>query len=243
MAKKETYFLPYQKAWLADKSTIKIINKSRRIGLTYVQAYEDVQDAATGKCDVWFSSSDLGNAAGYIDYCKKWASILNMAAKDLGFVVVDSEQDYKAYRIEFSSGKRITALSSSPKALRGKGGKIVLDEFAYHDNPIDMWRAAKPATMWGFPLRILSTPNGKNSLFWHFLHDIEIGKLNHWSRHVIDIYTAVDQGLFDKISGRKTTARERADWIASLQQDSRDHDTFLQEYCCHAVDESTAFLT
>ena len=34
---KNNYFLPYQQRWLDDKSKIKIWEKSRRIGATYVQ--------------------------------------------------------------------------------------------------------------------------------------------------------------------------------------------------------------
>lgn len=43
------YFLPYQQEWLADSSRMKIAEKSRRIGWTYTQAYEDVRDAAKSK--------------------------------------------------------------------------------------------------------------------------------------------------------------------------------------------------
>ena len=39
--------LPYQKKWLADKSPVKVIEKSRRIGLTWAQALDDVITAAT----------------------------------------------------------------------------------------------------------------------------------------------------------------------------------------------------
>ena len=54
------YFLPYQERWLADRSRLKIAQKSRRIGWTYVQSYEDCRDAvrADGGMDVWFSSAD-----------------------------------------------------------------------------------------------------------------------------------------------------------------------------------------
>ena len=63
-------FLPYQVKWLRDKSQIKIWRKSRRIGATYVQAFEDVIDALTLKfrgkvCDVWFSSADITAAKEY----------------------------------------------------------------------------------------------------------------------------------------------------------------------------------
>ena len=43
------YWLQYQKDWLNDDSLIKFWEKSRRIGATYVQSYEDVRDCVTKK--------------------------------------------------------------------------------------------------------------------------------------------------------------------------------------------------
>ena len=52
-------FMPYQVAWLEDNSQIKLYEKSRRIGLTFVQAFEDVRDAGVlGLYNVWFSSNN-----------------------------------------------------------------------------------------------------------------------------------------------------------------------------------------
>ena len=39
--------LPYQKKWLEDKAQVKVVEKSRRIGLTWAQALDDVLQAAT----------------------------------------------------------------------------------------------------------------------------------------------------------------------------------------------------
>lgn len=69
-----SFFLPYQCRWLEDDSRIKIWEKSRRIGATYIQSYEDVRDALTLKVrnqpvDVWFSSADITAAKEYIQYC------------------------------------------------------------------------------------------------------------------------------------------------------------------------------
>ena len=67
---KDNYFMPYQQRWLDDKSKIKIWEKSRRIGATYVQSYEDVRDCVNRKVPaVWFSSADESAAKEYIDYC------------------------------------------------------------------------------------------------------------------------------------------------------------------------------
>ena len=40
----DEFFFPYQKRWLQDKSKVKIFEKSRRIGGTWVQSFEDVQN-------------------------------------------------------------------------------------------------------------------------------------------------------------------------------------------------------
>lgn len=239
---KQSFFLPYQLRWLNDNSKIKIWEKSRRIGATYVQSYEDVRDCVYKTVpSVWFSSADESAAKEYIDYCKKWVTLFNVVAKDLGEVIIDSEKNIKALVIEFANGTKIHALSSNPNAFRSKGGKVVLDEFAHHKNPMLMWRAARPCVTWGFPLRILSTHNGQSSLFFRFIDQILKGLLQ-WSLHITPIQLAVAEGLVDKIFGRKTTEVERDEWMENERKNCFDEYTWLQEYCCIAVDEACAFL-
>ena len=236
------YFLQYQIDWLRDKSPVKIWEKSRRIGATYVQSYEDTEEAARGKWDVWFSSADESAAREYIGYCAMWAKLFDKAARYLGQVVLDSDKNIKTFVVEFASGKKIHALSSNPKAFRSKGGKVVLDEFAWHEDPDKMWAAARPCITWGFPLRILSTHNGKSCRFYKFIEAVKKDKLK-WSLHTTDIFRAVKDGLVDKIFKRKATEQEKQDWLQDQHDNCVDENTWLQEYCCVAVDEATAFLT
>lgn len=237
------FFLPYQRRWMEDDARIKIAEKSRRIGWTYVQSYEDVRDVSLGTVPtVWFSSADETAAKEYILYCAQWARALNLVAQELGTIVIDKERDIKALSIEFANGGRINALSSNPKGFRSKGGKVVLDEFAWHDDAQTMWSAASPAITWGFPMRIFSTHNGVTSLFNRFIQRIKKGELG-WSLHTTDIQRAVDDGLLDKIMRRATTAEERQAWIAELHANCADEETWLQEYCCVPSDESTAFIS
>lgn len=239
---KNNYFLPYQQRWLDDKAKIKIWEKSRRIGATYVQSYEDVRDCINRSVPaVWFSSADESAAKEYIDYCEKWVKLFHATAKRLGEVIIDNEKDIKALVIEFSNGTKIHALSSNPKSFRSKGGKVVLDEFAFHNNPDELWKAARPCITWGFPLRILSTHNGQNCLYYKFIDQVIKGKLN-WSHHKTPIQLAVSEGLVDKIYQRKTTLQEQEDWMANEKDNCFDEYTWLQEYCCIAVDEASAFL-
>lgn len=237
------YFLPYQVAWIKDASRFKISEKSRRIGMTYAQSYEDVLDAAkaVGAIDVWFSSADQSAAIEYIRYCAQWAKLFDIAARDLGEVVIDSENDIKAYIIEFSTGKRINALSSNPKAFRSKGGKLVLDEFAFHKQPEELWKAAIPVMTWGFPVRVLSTYNGKGNRYYRMVEDAKKG--NNWSLHTTTILDAVRQGLADKIAGTPLSQAERGAWVAELRDAAGDEETWQQEYMCNPVDEAAAWLT
>jgi phage FluMu gp28-like protein len=243
------FFLPYQVAWLRDESPIKIWEKSRRIGATYIQSYEDVRDLLKHKYDVWFSSADESAALEYILYAQKWAKIFHAASKYLGITIIDPDKDIKAHVIEFTLDgelKRINALSSKPRRFRSKGGKVVLDEFAWHDDQDGMWAAAEPTTTWGYPIRVLSTHNGKACTFYKFTEDCKRGELKddkNWSLHTTTLQDAVAQGLLDKILGRATSDAERAEWLRQKEKRTRNKTRWLQEYCCVPVDEATAFLT
>lgn len=238
-----SYFLPYQIKWLNDDSKIKISEKSRRIGMTYVQSYEDVRDCIAKKVpSVWFSSADESAAKEYIFYCGTWAKIFNVVAEDLGEIVIDEKKCIKAFVLQFQNGTRIHAMSSNPKGFRSKGGKVILDEFAFHGDAAALWKAARPCITWGFPLRILSTHNGQNCKYFNFIQDVKKGKLK-WSLHTTTIYQAVAEGLADKILGRKLTDEERQAWIDEERASCGDEATWNEEYCCIAIDESTAFLT
>lgn len=237
-------FLPYQLRWLRDDSRIKIWEKSRRVGATWAQSYEDVRDCAAEKVPaVWFSSADESAAREYILYCETFAKAMDMAARNLGEIIIDSDKDIKAFSIEFANGTRINALSSNPTQFRSKGGKVVLDEYAFHKDQDAMWKAARPTITWGYPLRILSTYNGKGNKYFQFVDDVKKGLKKTWALHTTDIVTAVDEGLADKILKRKLTPEERQAWIDEERESVGDEETWQQEYMCNPVDESTAFLS
>lgn len=245
--KLNAFFLPYQVRWLDDKSPIKIWEKSRRIGATYVQSYEDVYDALTMKVrnkpiDVWFTSADLSAAKEYINYCQSWAKMFNVGFKVLGEQVIDEDKNIKALSLEFDNGARINALSSNPTQFRSKGGKVVIDEFAFHKDQQALWKAAKPVITWGYPLRIISTHNGQGCLYYLFIKRCLQGKLK-WSHHKTPIQLAVQEGLVDKILDRKATEEEKQEWLENEKENCGDDVTWQQEYCCIAVDEAGAFLT
>ncbi|MBN2189329.1 MAG: terminase family protein [Chitinispirillaceae bacterium] len=244
------FFLPYQIRWLRDGALIKIWEKSRRIGATYVQSYEDVEDIVTKReytpgrpvRKIYFTSADESAAREYIDYCADWAKLFQAAASKVGSEVLDEEKGVNALVIEFANGGKIYAMTSNPKRFRSKGGKVVWDEAAWHEDQKAMWKACHAtASVWGYPIRILSTHHGKQSLFYRFTADVKSGKMK-WSRHFVTIVDAVNDGLVDKLFGRVTTQEERKRYLDDLHANARSEELWEEEYMCEPVDATTAFI-
>jgi len=123
-------------------------------------------------------------------------------------------------------GSRITALPSNPDTARGFTANVVLDEFAIHHDSRKIWWALFPAVSRSdLKLRVLSTPRGKDNMFYELM----TAQASVWSRHTTDIYQAVDQGL------------ERN--IDELRAAVCDDDLWAQEYELKWLDEASAWLT
>jgi len=236
-------FFPYQAQWIKDQSRFKIAEKSRRTGFTYGQSFEDVEYSME-KPDrkVWFSSRDDSAAVEYIDYCAWFIKKLYATAADhIGAELIDPDKDITGHVVRFKNGSKITAMSSSPGRFRSKGGKVVMDEFAFHDSQDELYAAALPVILRNDPLRIISTYNGKGNLYYRLIQKVKNGELN-WSLHKVDIFRAVNEGLYDSIMGRSTTEAEREAWLAELKNNCASEETWLQEFCCIPVDSASAFL-
>jgi phage FluMu gp28-like protein len=247
MLNEETYFLPYQRVWIRDKSPLKICEKSRQIGLSYADSYDSVRKAGLkGGRNVWVMSRDEVQAKEYIRYCKHWATVLNCAAHDWGeqlFTLRDG-QALKVQVLSFATRASIYALSSSPDAIVGKTGHVKLDEFALHKDQRMLYAVAKPVTQWGGTLSIISTHRGIGTVFNSLLTDIkQRGNPMGWSLHSVPIQTAVEQGLVERINEKTGRAESRADWLARQRAECLDEEQWLQEYCCVPADESTAFIS
>ncbi|MBE7415093.1 MAG: hypothetical protein HS130_07665 [Deltaproteobacteria bacterium] len=76
--------LQYQKAWVADRATIKLAEKSRRIGLSWAEASDDTLYAAeTNGDDVWYIGYNKDMALEFISDCANWARFYNLAAGEM----------------------------------------------------------------------------------------------------------------------------------------------------------------
>jgi phage FluMu gp28-like protein len=242
----ELYFLPYQGRWIRDQAALKICEKGRQIGLSYSDSYDTVRKVAPkeARLPVFVSSRDMVQAKQYLNYCKRWARILNYAAEDLGEVLFDRDKDLTAFELKFGNGLSVYSLSSSPDALAGKTGHIKLDEFALHREQRELYRIAKPATQWGGQISLISTHRGTGTVFNEVIRDIkENGNPMGWSLHTIPIQLAVTEGIVERINKVSGGTLSREEWIAKLRRECIDEEQWLQEYCCVPADDGAAFIT
>jgi phage FluMu gp28-like protein len=243
----ETYFLPYQREWILDTSKMRIVEKSRQIGLSYADSYDSVRKAAiTGGKDVWVMSRDEVQAKQYILYCKRWAMIMKYAAEDLGEQVlsIDGGKSISVQVLKFASGACIYALTSNPDAIVGKTGHVKLDEFAIHKDQRDLYKYAKPVIQWGGTLSIISTHRGIGTVFNQIIQDIKHrGNPMGWSLHTIPVQKAVEDGIVERINAVTGGHESREAWLARQRAECLDEEQWLQEYCCQPADEASAFIT
>jgi len=198
--------LGYQQRWVADQSQLKIAEKSRRIGLTWAEAADNVLIAsAEDGSNVFYISATQDMALEYIEACALWARALDIAAGEIeeGIFLDDGDKEIKTYRIDFpKSGRRIVALSSRPANLRGKQGVVVIDEAAFAPDLAGLIKAAMAMLMWGDKVRIISTHNGDDNPFNELINEIRAGK-RKGTVHRITFADAVADGLFERVCLRK----------------------------------------
>lgn len=197
--------LGYQQEWVADDSPLKLGEKSRRIGLTWAEASDNVLTAAAaGGSNVFYISATQDMALEYIDACAMWARAFNQAAGTIEETIfVDEDKEIQGYRILFpKSGHRIVGLSSAPRNLRGKQGVIVIDEAAFHKDLAKMLKAAMAMLLWGDKVHILSTHDGVDNPFAEIINEIRAGK-RKGSVHRITFRDAVAQGLYQRVCLRR----------------------------------------
>src|SRR5579863_2932891 len=208
--------LPYQIRWLADESPVKVAEKSRRIGLTWTEAAASALKAAASKgMDTWYLGYNRDMALEFIETAAAWARNFNKAAQGIEEIAIDDEhRDILAYRIRFSSGSKIVALSSRPSNLRGKQGRAVIDEAAFHDDLKGLLKAALAFTMWGGCVRVMSTHNGAASAFNELVNEIRAGR-RPYSLHRVTLDEAISDGLYHRICmklGRKWSCANESGW-------------------------------
>jgi phage FluMu gp28-like protein len=221
---------PYQRRWFLDRSRFKIGKFARQTGKTFTTTLEIVDDgfehAVQGRRTRWVILSRGERQAreamneGILPHAKAYGLAFEAAEFDWQ----GGEGSYRALEAVLPHGSRITALPANPDTARGFSSNVFLDEFAFHKDSAAIWKALFPVISAGWKLRITSTPNGRSGKFY----DLDTANDDSWSRHVVDIYQAVADGL----------PRD----IAALRAGIADEDAWAQEYELKYLDEASAWL-
>jgi len=248
--------LPYQARWAADQALVKVMEKSRRVGISWAEAADDTLYASEmgkgEKRNVWYIGYTKDMALEFIHDCANWARAYNLAASEIeeydepdetevGGIV--QEKNILAYKITLDSGWRITALSSRPTNLRGKQGRVVIDEAAFHDDLPGLLKAAMALLMWGGQVRIISTHFGDTNEFNSLVQDIRAGK-KPYSLYRVTFDDALRDGLYRRICevlGREWTVDGEALWRQGII-DSYGADADEELFCIPSQGTGT-FLT
>jgi phage FluMu gp28-like protein len=242
--------LPYQEAWVKDRSRLKIAEKPRQVGWTWASAYGIVRRKAvkTARLDAWISSRDDMQARLFLEDLKGFANVLQAGAVDLGERVID-EAGHSAYVLRFDNGLRAHSLSSNPDAQAGKRGDRILDEFALHPDPRKLYSIAYPGITWGGQLEIFSTHRGSHNFFNGLIEEVKHkGNPKGFSLHSVTLADVLDQGFLFKLQSKlpKDDPRQEmdeADYFDFMRSGCADEESFLQEFMCIPADDAGAFLT
>ena len=219
---------PYQQRWVADQGKFKIGMFARQCGKTFTATLEIVLDCleaeARGRSSRWviLSRGERQAREAMEEGIKRHLSAFKAAFDALEY---DWEPDVKAMEVKLPGGSRITALPANADTARGFSANLLLDEFAFHQDSRRIWQAVFPIVSRSeLKLRVISTPNGKGNKFY----DLMTADDAVWSKHVVDIYQAVADGL----------PRDPDQLKAGVNDD----DAWAQEYELKWLDEASAWL-
>ncbi len=240
--------LPYQSAWVEDRSRVKVWEKSRRIGASYGEALDSVMHAALARAEggqsTYYLSYNKEMTQQFVKDCAFWAGVVNAVASEVEEMVLwDADKDITVYRIRFASGFDIWGLPSEPRSLRSKQGRAIIDEAAFVDDLPELLKAANALLVWGGAVRIISTHNGEDNPFNELIQDIRSGKKNY-SLHRTTFDDALADGLYRRIcdvSGQSWSREAEGTWRADIIGDYGDGAD--EELFCIPSSGSGSFLT
>lgn len=241
---------PLQRKFVDDRSQYKIAVTTRQWGKSMTTSGEAVHDALTDPGTKWVCmSAGERQSVEWLSKCKEWLAAYKMGieevAEDRGGL---AEGLLRSSEIILANGSKIIAIPANPSTARGYSANVILDEFAYHEDPDAIWAAMFPSTTnklagtfldrWRamvagestdirreLKLRVVSTFNGRGNKFFNLW---DKAAENGYSAHRVTIHDAIADGMpLDAVK---------------LKAALDDADIWAQEYECVPMDSSAVLL-
>ena len=231
--------LPWQQRWVADSSRFKIGLWSRQTGKSFSTACEAVTDCAVqpkGTSDLWVVlAAGERQALEWMQKARKWAEAVKATVDSYDELRDSANALLARAEIRFANGARIVAIPANPDTARGYSANLILDEFAIHERPFDIWAAIYPSITNPLAgekrLRIVSTPKGRGNKFADLWEHNE-----QYAKHKVTIEDAVREGLFGRDAAK---AKAKLD---ELRAGVDDPDIWAQEFMCEFIDNTSVLL-
>lgn len=231
----EGVLMRHQSEFLKIQKSIIAVPKGRRTGMTFAKALDSTLIAASrrsaGGDNVFYIGDTKEKGLEFIGYCAKFARVI-AEAQGQGVSSIEEflfeDQDERgnsknitAYRIRFSSGFQVTALSSRPANIRGLQGIVVIDEAAFHQDVQGVLDAATALLIWGGKIVVISSQNGKSNPFNQFCKDIEEGRYGDDAAvYTVKFDDAVANGLYERVCMMKReepTPEGKLKWYSKIR--------------------------
>jgi len=248
--------LPYQRRWVEDRSSLKMVVKGRQIGYSFAATLQALLRCLERKTTWIFLSKGERQSKLLMEKVQEHVQSCGIVAQAFESTFFE-EASRKQLEVRLPNGSVIYGLPSNPDTARGYSGNVTLDEFAFHADAAKIYSALFPTITRGYSLEVISTPNGQQGKFFELakaagLVEAEIGSRKwevgkeapaprapysllptsysrSWSSHRCDVYEAARQGL--KID------------IELLRAGCDDDSTFQQEFCCQFVSTAENFFS
>lgn len=141
--------------------------------------------------------------------------------------------------IRFSNGSVIYAEASKDNAARGDAADlIIVDEFAFFEDPEGAWASIEPAAEERGRVVMFSTANGRGNMFHTMYVGAKAGENEFVSKFLPwNVHPGRDQAWFEN------KCRNEVEWIRQQEYPSDDEECFLRSgnlaLAVHRIDEST----
>lgn len=227
--------MKHQQECLAFDVDILAVPKGRRTGITFAWGLNSVLIAAASKSaggdNVYYIGDTKEKGLEFIGYAAKLSRVIaERQSQEVSsieeFLFEDQDENgntrqINAYRIRYSSGFQIAALSSRPAAIRGLQGVVVIDEAAFHQDVQAVIEAVAALIIWGGRVVVISSHNGKNNPFNQFCKDVEAGVYGPDAAvFTVTFDDAVTNGLYERrcvMKGETPTAEGKKAWYTKIR--------------------------
>jgi phage FluMu gp28-like protein len=242
--------LPYQRRWVEDDSSLKVVVKARQIGYSFAASIRALLECLKRRTTWIFLSKGERQSRLLMEKVQEHVQSCGILAQACESTFFEGTL-IKQLEVRFANGSVIYGLPANPETARGYSGNVTLDEFAFHSDADKIYTALFPSITRGYGLEVISTPNGQQGKFYEIakaaglteeglgIRDWGLGTANSlapspqplapvWSGHGVDIYQAIRQGLNINLQ--------------LLRAGCDDETVWQQEYCCQFISTAENFI-